>query len=206
MYGLSAFVLAFAILSVSVLRSASVAPAYGYSSPIPQAPPSPTPTPEILYPLPYPGDIMPDSWLWYFKAIRDRTQYLVTNDRLKKADLALLYSDKRLGSALRLFTNRKPDLAISVLTKGEKYLEMSARDEFLARGKGINTDEFLIKLATASLKHREVIEEQILPLTPEDLKPQVIKVLDYSKNTYKTSRDILNGKGKEAPKDPFNGQ
>lgn len=204
MYGVVAFVLAFVILSVSVLRSCSVSQAYGDSTPLPAVVTIPASTPKIEYTLPYPGGILPDNWLWYFKAIRDRVQYLVTTDPLKKADLALLYSDKRLGASLALFENKKPDLGTTTLTKGEKYLEEAAKNEALARGKGTNTDEFLVKLANASLMHRQVIEEKIMPLTPEDIKPSVVKVEDYSKNTYKSCRDALNSKGVTPPKDPFN--
>jgi hypothetical protein len=205
LYGLSSFVLAFAILSISVLRSSAVAPAYG-ASPVPSSLPTPSPRPQIEYPLPYHGEVLPDNWLWYFKAGRDRVQYVATSNKLKKAELALLYSDKRLGLGLTLLKNKKPDLAVSTLTKGEKYLEIAVRNEKLAREEGINTDEFLVKLATSALKHREIIEAEILPMTPEDLKPEVVKAEDYSKNTYKSSRDALNGRGKESPKDPFNGQ
>lgn len=131
LYGIVAFVLAFAILSVSVLRSATVAPAYGYSSPVPAPSPTPSPKPEIVYALPYPGGILPDNWLWYLKAGRDRAQYVITTDKLKKADLALLFADKRLGASLTLLKNKKPDMGVSVLTKGEKYLEMAAHNEEL---------------------------------------------------------------------------
>jgi hypothetical protein len=205
LYGVAAFVLAFAILTVSVLKSSSVKPAYGFSSPIPSELKTPPPKAEITYDLPYPGRILPDNSFWYFKAGRDRVQYLATGDELKKAELTLLYSDKRLAAAQKLLDNKKPDLAVSTLTKGEKYLEMALRNEQLAREKGVNTDEFLQKLATAALKHRELIEFELMPLTPEDLKPEVVKAMDYSKNTYKNCRDILNGRGVLPPNDPFLG-
>jgi hypothetical protein len=203
LYGLSAFVLAFAILSVSFLRSCSITSAYGYTTPSPTVLAA---TSTIDYVLPYPGKIMPDNWLWYFKAARDKVQYAITTNRLKKAELALLYSDKRLGMSLTLFKDKKPDVAASTLTKGEKYLEEAARDEALARKAGMDTSSFLIKLANASLKHRQVIGESIVPLAPDDVKPGVIKTEDYSKNIYKTCREVLNSKGITAPKDPFNEQ
>ncbi len=206
LYGVVAFVLAFAILSVSVLRCSLVSRAYGYTAPVLAAVAVPTPTPKVDYVLPYPGGVLPDSWLWYFKAIRDRFQYTITTDPLKKADLALLFSDKRLGAAQTLFENKKPDIALSTLQKGEKYLEQAVSDEAIARKAGLNTNDFLIKLANASLKHRQVIEEKLMPLAPEDLKPEVVKAEDYSKNTYKLCRDVLSSKGVAVPKDPFNGQ
>lgn len=206
LYGVTAFVLAFAILSVSVLRSSTVPPVYGFSAtPVPNIAVK-TPMPEIEYVLPYTGKVLPDSWLWYFKALRDRIQYLATTDTLKKADLALLYSDKRLSASLILLENKKPDLAVSVLTKGEKYLEMATNNEIKARQNGVDTHDFLTKLALASLKHRQIIEEKIIPLTPEDLKPDVVKAEDHAKNVYKVCRDGLNSKGINCPKDPFNGQ
>lgn len=203
LYGVGAFVLAFVILSVSFLKLCSITSAYGYTTPSPTVPNS---TSTVNYVLPYPGGILPDSWLWYFKAVRDRFQYTVAFNPLKKADLALLYSDKRLGASLTLFENKKPDIAASTLTKGEKYLETAAEDEAIARKAGVDTNSFLIRLANASLKHRQVIEEKIVPLTPDDIAPGVIKTEDYSKNVYKICRDILNSKGITAPKDPFNGQ
>lgn len=206
LYGLSAFVLAFVILSVSVLRSCSVPQAYGYTAPMATVLAAATPIPAIDYTLPYPGRILPDSILWYFKALRDRVQYLITTDPLKRADLSLLYSDKRLGSSLALFQNKKPDIAVSTLSKGEKYMEEAVKNEALARKAGLNTNDFLIRLTNASLKHRQVIEEMIMPLAPEDIKPEVVKSTDYSKNAFKSCRDALNSSGITAPKDPFNGQ
>jgi hypothetical protein len=206
LYGVAAFVLAFVILSVSVLRSCSVAPAYGYTTPSPSTAINPTPAPVINYTLPYPGRILPDSWLWYFKAARDKFQYMITTDPLKKADLALLYSDKRLSGSQILFENNKPDIAATTLAKGEKYLEEAAKDETIARKVGLNTNDFLLRLANASLMHRQVIEEKLLPHSPEDIKPELVKAEDYSKTTYKSSRDVLSSNGITTPKDPFNGQ
>jgi Domain of unknown function (DUF5667) len=207
LYGVTAFVLAFAILSVSVLRSCS-ATAYGYSAPMPTPTSAPTPTPmaEILYLMPYPGSILPDNPLWYLKALRDKVQYLITIDPLAKADLALLFSDKRLEASLILFQNKNSNTALSTLSKGEKYLEEASQEEQIARKEGVNTNDFLIKLANASLKHRQIIEEQIMPLAPESVKPGVVQAEDYAKNTYKSCRDALSSKGIAAPKDPFNGQ
>ncbi len=206
LYGFSSFVLAFAILSVSVVKTAAIYPAYGYSATPPAVVIVPTPLPQVEYDLPYGGKIMPDNWLWYAKVLRDKAQYLITTNATKKAELAVLFSDKRLGAALWLFENKKPDMAVSVLSKGEKYLEMAFKDEAIARQAGLNTNELVIKIATASLKHRQVIEEKILPLAPEDLKPHVIKAENYSVDIFKTYSDLLKSKGITPPKDPFNGQ
>jgi hypothetical protein len=204
LYGFAVFVLAFGILSVSVLRSASVSYVFALSSPSP----SPVATPGVVkidYQFPFPGKIMPDSPFWSLKAGRDILWYKVTFNHSKKAEMALLFSDKRLILARSLFENKKPDVGLSTLTKGEKYLEMAVNEEGIARSEGADTGTFLVKLATAALKHRETIEETLI-IAPEDIRPEMIKAGDYSKNVYKAARDALNSKGIPSPKDPFDGR
>ncbi len=195
------FLVAIAILSVSVLQTASVSYAVSVPTPAPKVAIE-NKTSDIDYTFPYPGTILPDSPFWSFKAIRDKVLYTFTINPLKKAELALLFADKRLLLSKSLFENKKPDIALSTLSKGEKYLEIAVNQEWLARQKGVDTKDFLIKLATSSLKHRQFIEE-MLPLVPEDGKPTVIKTEDYCKNTYKSSRDALNSLGTTAPMNPF---
>lgn len=202
---LSTFIVAFVILSVSVLQSASVS--YVFATQTPQNPsPLKTKIPEIEYALPYPGSVLPDSPLWGIKALRDKVWFFITSSHSKKAELALLFADKRIGASQTLFEAKKPDIAFSTLSKGEKYLELAASEEAVARANGNNTSEFLKKLALASLKHRQIIETRIILLAPEDAKPEIIKVEDYSKNAYKASRDALNSKAIPSPKNPFGDQ
>ena len=200
--GFTLFVIAFAVLSVSVFKSASVR--YAFATPSPE-PAGDTEKVDIGYTLPYPGRIMPDNPLWPVKALRDRVWYLLTTNPAKKTELALLFSDKRLGMSKSLFEKQKPELAFSTLTKGEKYLEESMIQAKKAGEKGEDIYSFLGELSTASLKHRQVIGE-ILLTAPEDAKPEIIKTQDYSKNIYKETRDLLNSKGIAVPKNPFNGE
>jgi len=196
------FAFAFAILSVSILTSSaivypSVGPMIGANGPKGESP-------EISYQFPAAGTVLPDSPLWPLKALRDKVWYLITPSPLKKAELALLFSDKRLVAAQTLLKEGKPDIAVSTLTKGEKYLEIAASEEKIAKNQGNDTSAFLTKLATASLKHREIIEN-LLPMVPEQGKPLVIKTEIYSENSYKDARDGLYSKGMPAPIDPFDG-
>jgi hypothetical protein len=200
-FGLISFALAFVVLSVSVIESISVN--YVFATPIPVGVLG-TSSYNIEYYAPYPGRIRPDNILWPVKAGRDRLQYLLTPNPLRKAELALRFSDKRVVFSKELFEEKKPDTAFATLTKGEKYLEEAVKHEIVARERGIDTADFLQKLATASLKHRQIIEE-ILPFAPEDAKPGVVRVLDYSKNSYKSARDALNSLGRPVPVNPFNG-
>lgn len=187
------FVLAFGILSVSFLKLST--PSFAISRFVDERVLGIN-VPEIEYSLPYAGGVLPDNTFWIVKATRDRLWYFITFDNLKKSYLNLLFSDKRLVSAKNLFEKKKPDLGLTTLTKGEKYLEESS--------KNLNDIDFAKKLAIASLKHRQIIESDIISLAPDDLKPEIIKTMDYSKNTYKIARDFLNSKGETPPKNPFN--
>lgn len=201
--GLAGFVLAFGILGISFFKSASIRYAYAAPTPPPSASTEPQ-TPVVEYLLPYPGRVLPDSPFWMLKAGRDAVWYKLSFNPLKRAEIALLFSDKRLLMSKSLFENKKPDIGFSTLSKGEKYLEIALLDENTARENGMDTSEFLTKLANASLKHREVLEE-ILILAPEDAKPGIITLKIYSKNAYKMSGEVLTSKGISVPKSPFIG-
>ncbi len=198
----SVFAFAFAILSISVLQSTSIS--YSFTAQTSESAVLGTATSQIDYQMPYAGGVLPDSPLWILKAARDRVWYFITPSPLRKAELALLFSDKRLMSAETLFENKRPNVAISTLTKGEKYLEVAVAEEKIARLQNYDTSIFLARLAVASLKHREIIES-LMPLVPEDGKPLVIQMENYAKNSYKEARDSLNSKGLPIPIDPFDG-
>ncbi|MEK7550274.1 MAG: DUF5667 domain-containing protein [Patescibacteria group bacterium] len=193
--GFTTFAIAFAILSISVLESAS--PHYAFAAPSPSSQPT-LGTQEITvdYILPYPGRILPDSSFWFLKAIRDKVWLTLTKNHLRRAELSLLFADKRLSMSKTLFERQKAELAFSTLTKAEKYLEMAMFED---------DTTYLIKLATASLKHKQVIEE-ILKVAPEDAKPGIIKIQIYSENIYIQTKNALNSKGITSPINPFDGE
>ena len=188
-------IVALLTLSVSMLKSVSIK--YAYSPMVlSEKVESENTLQSVDYLLAYPGKVSNDNLLWYVKVVRDRIWYFFTFNSLKKSELNLLFADKRLNSAVELFEKGKPDLGFSTLSKSEKYLEN-------AIPKATDDADFLKKLATASLKHREVIENEILPIVPEDLRPGVIKATDYSKETYKKVRDLMLSKGLVPPENIF---
>lgn len=201
---LSAVLLAVAILSISVLRVASIN--YAFNGPLASTLGETTEggVIDINYEFPYPGRILPDHPLWPIKALRDKTWAMLTLNSSRRAELLLLFADKRMASSRILFERGKPELAFSTLSKAEKYLQQAANLEMENRKKGTDTKRFLTQLANASLKHREVINE-ILMIAPEDAKPEIIKTENYSRDVYKNSRNILYSLGMPAPENPFNG-
>jgi len=197
---LVSFLLAFLVLTVSVLRIAQVK--YVFSK-------SPSPSPNINikevkvgYQLPSAGTILPDSPLWPLKALRDQLWLLLTFNPSKKADLYLLFADKRLTSARILFKEGNSGLGISVLTKAEKYLQLADNEEKVAKVDRMNTSDFFTRYALSTLKHRQVMDE-ILVIAPDDVRPYIVKTEDYPKTLYNEAIMGLNEAHATLPQNPF---
>ena len=201
---LSTLTLAFFILGISVFNSTS--PRVFSASPKPTTPAIKTETETTSdYIFVYPGGILPDSPFWYLKAIRDRIWLIVTTNPMRKAELSLLFADKRIMTAQKLFENNKPQLALSTLTKAEKYLQNAADIEARQRKGGVDTKSFLMTLAKASLAHITKIKE-LLSLAPDDVRPEMVKAGDYSRSVFQQSRSTLESYGMLPPKNPFEGK
>ncbi|CAN5286430.1 hypothetical protein BH10PAT1_BH10PAT1_6300 [soil metagenome] len=195
----ASFTLALIILVVSIFRMAQVNYVFSQS-------PIPTPSSEkeiaVDYKLPYVGSIHPDSPLWGVKALRDRVWITMTFNPSKKAELDLLFADKRLVQSQILFEKGKADLGVSVLEKAEKYLESANIEAHKAKAQGMDTSSFLQKYTLATLKHRQIIH-QILLSAPEDAKPLIIKNENYSINLFEDAKNGLLAAGKSVPSNPF---
>lgn len=197
-------IFAFTVLLTSVMRTASVKYDFKGESCLPSAD-NDSGKITINYNLPYPGRIIPDSILWPIKALRDRIWLFITADPGRKADIKLLFADKRIGMALLLFEKGDADRGFSTITKAEKYLEEAYRQGKANKQNGCDTIEFNQRLTHACLKHYQMMESMI-EVSPEDAKPKIVELQNYPKAIYFLARnDILEQKGSE-PINPFNWQ
>ena len=203
---LSTLLFAFSVLFISVLRSASVR--YSFSKVLTNNSDEDGHKGDELdqmnldYDLAYAGVVLPDSILWPIKAVRDRFWMLVTTNKSGKAELNILFADKRLGASRILFENKKYDIGYSTLTKAEKYLETANNLEEELRQKGEDTNELAGRIAKASLVHRQVIEK-ILLIAPDDAKPKIIELEKYPKGFYESKVSFLRSKNLSYPENPF---
>ncbi len=120
-----------------------------------------SPTPKVVhvqYDLPYPG-ILPDSPLYFLKALRDNLIGFFISDPFKKADYDLLMADKRLGAAKLLLDSGKTSLAITTLSKSGNYFDQAIQKAAEAKSRGQNADPIISRLITAAIKHQEVISQ-----------------------------------------------
>lgn len=161
---------------------------------------------QINYHLAYPGNVQPDSPIWPVKAARDKVWLVSTTNPSRKSELLLLIADKRLGSSRIFFQDEKPEKGLHTLQKAEHYLRQAYEKERENNRNGINTSEFLSQIALASLKHRQVIEEDILPAAPDDARPGIVQTLETTKEIYERATQSLNEKGLSHPKNPFEQQ
>src|SRR3990172_8326684 len=92
------------ILFTSILRSAAIH--YSFS-PSPGGEMQEVAEAEVSYELPYPGRILPDGPLWFLKVARDKAWLIVTPSNLRKAELNLLFANKRLSASKLLFEKGK---------------------------------------------------------------------------------------------------
>lgn len=192
-------VFASGVLVTSILRT--VSPTFVFSQ-VSKATPSPTAKAQgVEYYLAYPG-ILPDHFLWPAKAARDRIWLFLTTDPLKKSELLLLLADKGIGAAQVLAQGGKPELAGVSAQKAEKYLEEAVKYEEIARNKGADVDKLLDRLALATLKHREILEE-MYKTVPEGVRPSIVEALTYPKKLLDQLRGTFRYQKKEMPESPF---
>jgi len=111
----------------------------------------------VDYVLPYPG-ILPDSPLYFLKAVRDRLVGLLVNDPVKKAEFNLLTSDKRINAAIFLANRGKDQLAVDTLSKSNNYMDQAIGATATAQDAGKNIDTVLSNIRTSIKSHKQIAD------------------------------------------------
>jgi len=138
-----------------------------------------TPQEKIAYNLPYPG-LLPDSPLYFVKIARDRITDFLTRDNFKRAELYLLYSDKRAAMSLILARKGKSQLAIDTFTKGEKYfLKIPDLLKSIKKQGGQAPSNFLETLKLSNAKHKEIVDE-LIKILPQGLDQSLTQLSDLN--------------------------
>lgn len=133
---------------------------------------------KVIYDLPYPG-ILQDSPLYFLKAARDKALDIATRDPVKKAELYLLLSDKRINASTFLAKGGKTQLAITTASKAEKYtLRIPPLLERVKKEGGQYESSFVTRLKTSNAKHKQVITELLreVPLGEQQNLNKVLKL------------------------------
>jgi hypothetical protein len=136
---------------------------------------------KVDYILVYPG-ILPDHPLYSLKMIRDRILEFLTRDTIKRAELFVLFADKRLGAARALIEGGKADLGATTIAKAEIYLERAIDQASLAKQEKKEMGDLFDKLEKSQKKHIEVIEELLIK-APDSAQPGLKSALKKSQES-----------------------
>ena len=138
-----------------------------------------TPQEKVVYNLPYPG-ILSDHPLYFLKIIRDRLTEFLTRDNVKKAQLYLLFSDKRVAMAMSLAKKGKSQPAIDAFSKGEKYfLKIPDLLKQIKEQGGQPPSGFIETLKLSNAKHSELIGE-LMKMLPEGNQDYLTSLLNLN--------------------------
>ncbi|MBI4226482.1 hypothetical protein HY612_05210 [Candidatus Roizmanbacteria bacterium] len=138
----------------------------------------------VEYNLPYPG-ILPDHPLFFIKKIRDKILEWTTRDSLKKADLYLLFSDKRIAMAMVLAKNGKDKHAVTAFMQGEQYFSKIPPLVETSKKQGVTaSSDFIQRLKLSSAKHKEV-GKMFLRDLPQGQSESVNRTLDLNQQIKK---------------------
>ena len=108
----------------------------------------------VDYELPYPG-LLPDSPLYFLRAIRDKVVSLLISDSLKKTKFDLLQADKRLNAGIYLFNKGKASLSLSTISKAENYFSEAIDKLGEAENQRESISEIKGKMKDSLEKHEE---------------------------------------------------
>lgn len=113
----------------------------------------------IEYQLPYPG-LLPDNPLYFLKVFRDNLTAFFLSKPLDKANFDLLQSDKNTEASYLLITQEvgKTELALKIFTQGQDFFEDAIKQTTDAKKQGYSSTEMSKKLATANLKHMQILQ------------------------------------------------
>lgn len=125
--------------------------------------------PSVIYTLPYPG-ILTDHPLYFIKELRDNVLIFTTRDNIKKAQLYLHLSDKKMSIALQLAQKGKEDLSKKELMKSEDYFFKIIPLLKEAKEQGNKSpDDFVLKLEQSNAKHKEIITDVMKELNEAEI-------------------------------------
>lgn len=122
----------------------------------------------INYELPYPG-MLPGNPLYSVKSARDSIMQWMMRDNIKKAQLRLQISDKHVRGAQMLLTENDYERAEDILLDGEQMFEKAIEDALNAKEQGASpTSEFKEKLKFSNLKHKQIIDDILKTVPPQE--------------------------------------
>lgn len=128
--------------------------------------------------LPKPG-ILPDSPFYFLKSWSEAIGTFFTFGDVAKAGRYLSLSEKRLAEAKALVEKGKPEVAERAIGRYQEQLNQALTKAEEAKTKGLDTDEVLVRVSEATLKHEAVLAD-VLENVPEQAQEAIKKAMEAS--------------------------
>lgn len=119
--------------------------------------------------------ILPDNLFYKFVMFGDQLKILSTSGYVKRGNLFISLSDKRISAGRIMINKGKVPLGITTLEKGEKYLERAINEIAKSQNK-----QEIEKVKLSGLKHEEVLNEVSLKVSQEG-KTAISELLNFNK-------------------------
>ncbi len=133
----------------------------------------------VEYMLPFAG-LLPDNPLYYFKEVRDNFWLFFTRDNMKKAEVLILFSDRKTSAAQMLSKKGKWEQGAETMLEAEQDFKRMVDMVILSKNQGVSPEvAFIAQMKQSNRKHREVIEG-LLAETPEGSRKQLEEAVELN--------------------------
>ncbi|MDD2696755.1 MAG: DUF5667 domain-containing protein [Candidatus Pacebacteria bacterium] len=131
--------------------------------------------------------IDPDSPFYFLKTWKEQIQTFFTFGEENKAKQFLHLADVRLAEYQKMIEKGKTEIAQKTLDKYEKQLSHAIQKIEELQNKGVDVEDLSEKLSTTTLKHVDVLQENLLKV-PESGKEGIKKALDAIRKGVRTKK------------------
>ena len=134
--------------------------------------------------------ILPDSDFYFLKIWKEKIQLFFTFRAENKAKLYLHLSEIRLVEYQKMIEQNKFEIAQQVLEKYQNQLNLALEKLEQIKSKGQNVESLSQKISVATLKHTQVIEQNLLK-NPDQAAKGLNNALEASQKGYLKAQNAL---------------
>lgn len=145
--------------------------------------------------LPEPG-LLPDSPFYFLKNWTEGIGTFLTFGEIAKTERFIKLSEKRLAEANALIEKGKPEIAERAIGRYQEHLNLALTKAEEAKTKGLDTDEVLVKVAEATLKHQAVLAD-VYEKVPEQAKSAIERAMQVGMRGYEEALKAVSGQKRE---------
>lgn len=139
---------------------------------------------KVNYELAYPG-LLPDSPLYFLKALRDMVVGFLINNPAQRAQFDLLTSDKRMRAGQMLVAKKEDGLAVTTISKSNNYFNEALNSLAKAKSSGKDISSIASSMKLSIQKHQEVmknLKDELNKNYAQEYRYELQRMEKYQKN------------------------